>query len=44
MNTLDYWSFRVQNTIYLIYKKVIFRVQNINIPGMNNLFKNMILD
>jgi hypothetical protein len=27
--------------IYLIYKKIIFRVQNINIQGINYLFKNM---
>jgi hypothetical protein len=30
--------------IYLIYKKIIFRVQNINIPGINTLFKNMIFN
>jgi hypothetical protein len=37
-------EFESKIQIYLIYKKIIIRVQNINIPGINILFKNMIFN
>jgi hypothetical protein len=37
-------EFESKIQIYLIYKKIIIRVQNISIPGINILFKNMIFN
>jgi hypothetical protein len=39
---LEFLESKIQ--IYLIYKKIILRVQNINIQGINNLFKNIIFN